>query len=45
MGTLADVGKGKKSADDIIDILSAKDRRAAGENAPAKGLVFWEVEY
>ncbi len=45
VGTLADVGKGKKSADDLIDILSAKDRRAAGENAPAKGLVFWEVEY
>lgn len=44
-GTLVDVGKGKRNPEDINDVLLAKDRRAAGENAPAKGLVFWHVEY
>ena len=45
VGTLADVGKGKHEPEWISDVLSAKNRMAAGENAPAKGLVFWEVVY
>lgn len=27
------------------DVLAAKNRSAAGENVPAKGLVFWRVSY
>ena len=45
IGTLVLVGKQKKDGTWVKDVLEAKDRRAAGENAPAKGLVFWDVEY
>ncbi len=45
VGTLVDVGKGKRSPESIHKVIEARDRRAAGENAPAKGLVFWHVEY
>ena len=45
VGTLANVGKGKKNPEWVGDVLAACDRQAAGENAPAKGLVFWDVNY
>ena len=45
VGTLVEVGKGKKNPSWVKDVLAAKDRRAAGENAPAKGLIFWSVRY
>lgn len=45
MGSLVAVGKGKRPPSWMGDVLAARDRRAAGECAPAKGLVFWEVIY
>ena len=45
VGTLVEVGKAKKKPEWVKDVLAAKNRQAAGENAPAKGLVFWNVEY
>jgi tRNA pseudouridine38-40 synthase len=45
MGTLLDVGTGKKRADDIPNILSAKNRLLAGPTAPPHGLVLWDVIY
>lgn len=45
VGTLIDVGRGKIAADDIPAIFAAKDRRRAGQTAPAKGLTLVKVEY
>jgi tRNA pseudouridine38-40 synthase len=45
VGTLIDVGRGKIAAADIPAIFAAKDRRKAGQTAPAKGLILVRVEY
>ena len=45
VGTLVEVGKGKRAADDMVDILKAKSRAAAGQTAPATGLILTKVEY
>lgn len=45
VGTLAMVGRGQRESDWVLDVLAARDRSAAGENAPAQGLVFWQVNY
>ena len=45
VGTLLEVGSGKRSADDISRILQALDRREAGFTAPAQGLFLVEVTY
>ncbi len=45
VGTLVMVGRGQRSASWVRDVLEARDRREAGENAPAQGLVFWRVIY
>jgi tRNA pseudouridine38-40 synthase len=45
VGTLIDVGRGKIAAADIPAIFAAKDRRRAGQTAPAKGLTLAKVEY
>lgn len=45
VGTLVCVGRGKRQPSWIQDVLKQRDRRAAGENAPANGLVFWHVNY
>lgn len=44
-GTLIDVGKGKRSSEDIDGIILTKDRSAAGETAPACGLYLNRVIY
>ena len=44
-GSLVTIGKGKRASSWMSEVLNAQDRRAAGECAPAKGLVFWEVVY
>ena len=45
VGTLVAVGRGQKDPDWVAQVLAARDRQAAGENAPAQGLVFWQVNY
>ncbi|RYZ58710.1 MAG: tRNA pseudouridine(38-40) synthase TruA [Proteobacteria bacterium] len=45
VGTLIEVGQGKKSPADIPRILAAADRRAAGMTAPAQGLSLVEIYY
>jgi tRNA pseudouridine38-40 synthase len=45
VGTLVDVGLGRCSREDLIEILDAKDRRTAGVTAPAHGLFLKEVRY
>ena len=45
VGPLVAVGIGNRTPDWVKDVLAAKNRSAAGENAPAKGLVFWRVSY
>ncbi|MBZ0219643.1 MAG: tRNA pseudouridine(38-40) synthase TruA [Candidatus Methylomirabilis sp.] len=44
-GTLAAVGKGKLSPEDIPRILDARNRTMASQTAPARGLVLVKVEY
>ena len=44
-GTLLEVGLGRRSAEDMPAVLAARNRDAAGETAPAKGLILWETEY
>lgn len=44
-GTLLSVGMGQLKPEDMNGILEAKDRRAAGPTAPAKGLFLMEMEY
>ena len=45
VGTLIEIGEGKKKSTDIIDILEAKDRRKAGITAPPCGLYLKKVNY
>jgi tRNA pseudouridine38-40 synthase len=45
VGTLVEVGRGNRPASWVADALEARDRRAAGPTAPAKGLVFERVTY
>ncbi len=45
VGTLVQVGEGRLSAAAIRRILKSEDRKDAGMNAPACGLVLWKVLY
>jgi tRNA pseudouridine38-40 synthase len=45
VGTLVDVGLGKRTAGDVRGILEARQRSAASGVAPPQGLVLWEVRY
>ena len=45
VGTLVDVGRGKLSKAELMNIVAAKDRRRAGQTAPAHGLFLKEVKY
>lgn len=44
-GTLVDVGLGRLRAGEVMGILRAGDRGAAGTVAPPHGLCLWEVGY
>ncbi len=44
VGTMVDVGRGKRSPDSVLDVLLSQDRSAAGITAPAKGLTLVSVE-
>ena len=45
VGTLVDVGLGRRDAESVVATLSARDRSAAGQVAPPTGLVLWSVDY
>jgi tRNA pseudouridine38-40 synthase len=45
VGTIIDVGRGRILAREIPDIFEARDRRKAGQTAPARGLTLMKVEY
>jgi tRNA pseudouridine38-40 synthase len=45
VGTLIEIGEGKRPASEMADILRARDRDRAGPTAVAHGLTLWRVEY
>jgi tRNA pseudouridine38-40 synthase len=45
VGTLAEVGSGKRRPGEVLAALHAADRNAAGQLAPPRGLCLWEVGY
>ncbi len=45
VGSLVEVGRGNRRIEWVGEALAARDRRAAGPTAPAKGLVFERVTY
>jgi tRNA pseudouridine38-40 synthase len=45
VGTLVEVGRGHRAADDIDVLIASRDRRKAGRTAPAHGLTLVAVKY
>ncbi len=45
VGTLVEVGVGRRPPTWVAEVLSACDRCAAGPTAPARGLTLWSVSY
>ena len=45
VGTMLEVGRGRRSLDDIAKLLEGGPRSAAGPNAPARGLCLERVQY
>jgi tRNA pseudouridine38-40 synthase len=45
VGTLVDVGRGRRGADSIPATLAALDRHSAGPVAPPNGLTLWHVGF
>ena len=45
VGTQVEAGRGRRKAGEILSILRAKDRAAAGQLAPPHGLSLWRVDY
>lgn len=45
VGTLLEVGTGKRCPEDCAEILASKNRDRAGFTAPPNGLTLWSVEY
>jgi tRNA pseudouridine38-40 synthase len=44
-GTMVDIGQGKTTVDEFRAIIEAKDRKLAGQSAPARGLFLAGIEY
>ncbi len=45
VGTLVDIGRGRRPVSTIQDALAVADRSVAGQLAPPQGLILWEVGY
>ncbi len=45
VGTLLEVGEGKRAPEDMAAVLASRDRMEAGPTAPAHGLTLWGVKY
>lgn len=45
VGTLLEIGMGKRETESILSIFKSRKRETAGETAPAKGLCLEEVRY
>lgn len=45
VGTLADVGTGRRAPASLGDLVDSRDRGSAGDTAPAQGLVLVSVDY
>ncbi len=45
VGTLVEIGLGRRRAGDMAGIIRARDRAAAAQPAPPHGLCLWEVDY
>lgn len=45
VGTLIEIGEGKRRSEEIIDILASEDRKRAGKTADARGLFLKNVFY
>ncbi len=45
VGTVVEVGSGRKTPDDFLKVLEAKDRKQAGLKAPPQGLFLMMVRY
>lgn len=45
VGTLLEVGEGKRAPEDMAAVLASRDRMEAGPTAPAQGLILWSVKY
>ena len=45
VGTLVEVGMGKRRPGELLAVLRAADRAAAAQPAPPHGLCLWQVDY
>lgn len=45
VGLMVEVGAGRRKAGELMGVLAAKSRSAAGPIAPPHGLCLWEVKY
>ncbi len=45
VGTLLEVGRGKRAVEEIPPLLAAADRSQAGPTAAAHGLTLWKITY
>ena len=45
VGTLIEIGEGKRRSEEIIDILKSEDRKEAGKTANPEGLHLKNVFY
>jgi tRNA pseudouridine38-40 synthase len=45
VGTLVEVGRGRRKVDSMAEVLAERSRARAGETAPARGLFLAQVDY